>query len=74
MVSMTVATATVVPDGATGEPADVADESLDVDIAEKAESRHPRPAERVAAVLDDVEQVPVGVGGHPGGVGQVARP
>lgn len=51
----------------------MADESLDVGVAEKAESRHSRPAERVAAVLDDVEEVPLGAAGRPH-VRQIPRP
>jgi hypothetical protein len=55
--------------------AHVAHEGLDVGIGQpEAEGRHARPANRRAAVLDEVEEVTVRpIDGSPA-IGQVARP
>jgi hypothetical protein len=71
---MTLVAATAVPDVGAGQRADVADERLDVGVAQEAEGRHPGTPERVTPVLDEVEEVPVGAGAHPDGVGEVPRP
>src|SRR5712691_5310482 len=56
-----------------GERSHVGDEGADVLVAEgAAEGRHARPADRGAAVLDDVEEILVALSGHARGVGEVA--
>src|SRR5439155_25158046 len=68
---------TSLPDRASalGQRPDVLDHRLDLLVREmEPEAGHPRLADRRAAVLDELEQVLVGVSTHPRRVGEIARP